>query len=555
MRLRRAFLAAMLALTVGALLFRLPALGNRPFHGDEAVHAFKFQELWKEGMYRYDANEYHGPTLYYAALPVAWINWNSSSGSWFEAKQNLADFVEADFRLPIVLFGAAMVLAMAPLAAGLGRRATFSAGILLAISPALVFYSRYYIQETLLAFFTLATISAGWQYARGRRLGWAIAAGVCAGLMIATKETAALAFAAALGAFALMPVWRRFVDRDLAPWTRRFDWRHLALAATVAIVVACLFLSGFGSNHAGPAGILTGPLDYLKSYTPWLRRAGGASSHVYPWSYYFSILLWSKTGRGPVYSEALIVLLGILGAIVALSPRRAAAEPPDGPPTPQRFALSYSGSVPLLRFIAFYTILLSLIYSAIPYKTPWCLLSFLTGAILLAGVGAMALITGLRSVPVRAAIGVLLIGGCAQLMVQAWRASYVAYTDPANPYVYAQPTQEVVSLGKRIADIAHYSGRGPDMLIKVIWPDNYHWPIPWYLREFTRVGYYHDLSDPDATVVIAPPEMEAGLDAKLGKTHVETPAFGVRPGVIAQPWVRNDVWAGYLKMRPRPADD
>src|SRR5690242_3181107 len=137
MRLRGAFLVTILVLTVGAAIFRLADLGNRPFHGDEAVHAFKFLELLKHGVYTYDANEFHGPTLYYAVLPFAWLH----------DRHNLADFLEQDFRLPIALFGAAMVLLLAPLTSGLGRRAVLIAGLFTAISPALVFYSRYYIQE------------------------------------------------------------------------------------------------------------------------------------------------------------------------------------------------------------------------------------------------------------------------------------------------------------------------------------------------------------------------------------------------------------------------
>ena len=38
------------------------------------------------------------------------------------------------------------------------------------------------------------------------------------------------------------------------------------------------------------------------------------------------------------------------------------------------------------------------VYSAIPYKTPWCLLGFLHGMILLAGVGAVVLVRSARGV-------------------------------------------------------------------------------------------------------------------------------------------------------------
>jgi uncharacterized protein (TIGR03663 family) len=550
---RGAYLLAMLIVTVGALALRLPALGNRPFHGDEAVHAFKFLDLWKHGVYRYDPNEFHGPTIYYAALPVVWLR----------GYRSLADCLESDFRLPIALFGAAMVLLMLPLADGLGKRAAVIAGILVALSPACVFYSRYYIQETLLAIFTLAAIAFGWRYARDPRARWLVLAGAAAGLMIATKETAIFAFVAAGCALLLVPLWARLVDRGPAPPRLAHSPGSVALAfglaASVALVVAVLFLSGFFSNHAGPMGWLTGPTDYIRSYGRWMQRAGGASPHIYPWDYYLRILLWTRHGRGPIYSEAFIFTLAVVGAVRALAPRKRVPDRNTDTGSSGQEDASLASRVSLHRFLALYTLLLTLLYSAVPYKTPWCILSFLTGMILLAGLGASALLESARPAPARAALGLLLALGCAQLGYQSWWASYRAYADPDNPYVYAQPVHDVAVMGQWVWDVAHYSGSGPDMLVKVIWTDDFHWPIAWYLREFDNIaelrGFYHDTSDPSAPVVLASPEFENELTAKLGKTHLMTKFFGIRPGVVAQVWVRLDVWSRYLKNRPTPKDD
>ena len=151
--LRPAFFVALLTLMLGALLLRLPDLGNRPFHGDEAVHAVKFRDLWEKGVYRYDANEFHGPTIYYAALPAMWLR----------GRRDFVATQEADYRLPIVLFGAALLLWLAPLADGPGRWSALWAATFIALSPAFVFYSRYFIQEMLLAFFTLGALACGWR--------------------------------------------------------------------------------------------------------------------------------------------------------------------------------------------------------------------------------------------------------------------------------------------------------------------------------------------------------------------------------------------------------
>jgi len=53
-----------------ALVLRVPRLDQRPMHNDEAVNAVKFSQLWENGGYKYDPNEHHGPSLYYATLAV-----------------------------------------------------------------------------------------------------------------------------------------------------------------------------------------------------------------------------------------------------------------------------------------------------------------------------------------------------------------------------------------------------------------------------------------------------------------------------------------------------
>ncbi|MCL5099127.1 MAG: TIGR03663 family protein, partial [Candidatus Omnitrophica bacterium] len=52
----------LLLIAAGALALRLPQLSRRPMHTDESVQAIKFRGLLENGVYRYDPNEYHGPT-------------------------------------------------------------------------------------------------------------------------------------------------------------------------------------------------------------------------------------------------------------------------------------------------------------------------------------------------------------------------------------------------------------------------------------------------------------------------------------------------------------
>ena len=132
-------------------------LGERPMHTDEAVHAVKFGLLYDTGRYVYNPKEFHGPTLYYFSLPFVWL---SGAHSYAEIRN------EVPLRLTPVLFGAGLIALVLFVSDGIGRVAAVCAAVLTAVSPAMAFFSRHYVQEMLLVFFTFCLIAAGWRYAR-----------------------------------------------------------------------------------------------------------------------------------------------------------------------------------------------------------------------------------------------------------------------------------------------------------------------------------------------------------------------------------------------------
>src|SRR5512132_1072813 len=138
-----------LALTA-ALALRAARLDVRPMHHDEANQAIKFGDLLERGEYRYDRHDHHGPTLYYLTLPSAWLG----------GRHTLASLDEVTLRRVPVVFGVASILLLPLLSPGIGRSATAAAAMLMALSPAMVFYSRMFIQEALFACFTLAFVIA-----------------------------------------------------------------------------------------------------------------------------------------------------------------------------------------------------------------------------------------------------------------------------------------------------------------------------------------------------------------------------------------------------------
>ena len=183
-----------LAVAVAALALRLPRLSQRPMHGDEAIHAYKFGDLLESGTYEYDTYDYHGPTLNYLTLIPAWLS----------SAKTLIQVNEFTLRIVPVVCGTLLVVMLLLISDGLGTKASVYAAILTAISPAMVFYSRYYIQEMLLVCFTFGAIVSGYRYSKSRHILWAILTGIFLGLMHATKETCIITYAAMLMSLVLL---------------------------------------------------------------------------------------------------------------------------------------------------------------------------------------------------------------------------------------------------------------------------------------------------------------------------------------------------------------
>jgi uncharacterized protein (TIGR03663 family) len=524
--MNRWFAPAFLAIAALALALRLPELGLRPMHNDEAVNAMKFRALWTENNYQYDPNEFHGPTLPYFTLPAAWLS----------PKHDFNSFSEATFRMVTVCFGVAAIALMLLLTQDLGRSEILWAALFAALSPAMVFYSRDYIHETLLIFFTALMGIAWWRHNRKGRFGWCVLAGAGLGLMWATKETFVFPILSMALAVFCAAGWAKWFGNPLTEQAR-CPLKSTAVTLGIAVIVALLFFSSFFTHLAGIPGAIT-------TYGPWLGRTVDVSPHDHPWNFYFKRLLFYHANGGPIWSEGLIVLLAILGFAAGLAGRGLG-----------------STSIPLVRIIGFYTLFLTSIYTLLSYKTPWCLLGFLYGMILLAGVGAALLLRSCKSRGLKAGVAFALAAATANLGCQACRENFafdkggVPYCDSSkNPYVYSQTLPDIFTLMETVDGLAHVSPAGYGTVIEVMSPESY-WPLPWYLRRFKAVGFWDKIpAQPLAPIMIVSTSLRARFDALPEKTHLMAGYFQLRPNVFLELYVSADLWGRYIKTLPRDKD-
>jgi predicted membrane-bound mannosyltransferase len=121
-----------------------------------------------------------------------------------------------------------------------------------------------------------------------------------------------------------------------------------------------------------------------------------------------------------------------------------------------------------------------------------------------------------------------------------------------NPYVYAHTTDRIQRLVDDLDRLAAVAPAGYDMRVKLIWEGNYYWPLPWYLRRFSRVEYWNRVpADAAAAIVLASPQHDQALTARLSDTHFMTGYYEIRPNVLAMLWVRDDVWVAHVDRLQR----
>ena len=201
-----------------------------------------------------------------------------------------------------------------------------------------------------------------------------------------------------------------------------------------------------------------------------------------------------------------------------------------------------------LRFLAFYTLTLTAIYSAIAYKTPWCLLGFWHGVILLAGVGAVAVWHFAAGRWWKMVVAVVLLAGAGQLAFQAWRANGIYSADRRNPYVYAQTSANILELVTKVDALAQVHPQGKHLIVNVSASGGDYWPLPWYLRAFDQTGWWAEIPGESKTsILIASPEFATKLDENKNLLHAET--FQLRPGIFFTLYVEPDLWRAYLAPR------
>jgi uncharacterized protein (TIGR03663 family) len=534
--LDRWFIPAAIGILLVAAAIRLPELALNPFHHDEGVNGYFTTNLVRNGSYFYDPHNYHGPSLYYLAL----------------ASEILFGLTDMAMRLVPVVFGILTVGIVLGLRPVLGTLAALVAAGLIAISPGMVYISRYFIHEMLLVAGTIGFVGSVLLYLRTGKPAFVISAAVALALMATTKESwiielGVLGIAAVaaviyvnvrtgrpwleVGAPSSRATPKAAKKKPRSIWVDGVEYRaaeepveaapsfvatrgvQVELLAAGAIVFACVYVLLFSSLFTNPKGIT----DSLASFANWAETGG--ETQVQPFVQY---LVWM------LRADAAILILGIVGGLFA----------------------AIRGRSRLWVFIGLWALGITLAYSIPGYKTPWIAVNMLLPLALLAGYAIYEIAT-LRG-PARFLAPFALVVAVGWSAYQAVDLNFVNYdTDDADryPYVFVHSTRQVFDLLDEVDALGAELGSGDETGISVVSPD--YWPLPWYLRDHEGAAFWGFLQNESTNIldepqplVISNANQRPDVEAKIADSHTLVASYLLRPGVELDLWAQSNVAGG-----------
>ncbi len=248
---------------LGALL-RFWGLGDKPLHHDESMHAyFSWQLMLQMGnwfacasgqvvCYQYDPL-LHGPFQFHIIALTYKIS------QLLGAPDNgITNFTA---RIPAATLGTVIVGLPYFLRGYLGKWGALLASFLLAVSPSMVYFSRFAREDIYMACFTLMLVVGAVRYVQSRQMRWLMLAAIGFALSYATSEATFLTIAIFGSFFLGLILWElgmripfRAHFGENAPW-------YIPRTAAPLFLLAYVVIGGLFAK------IALSILDYLSAYS------------------------------------------------------------------------------------------------------------------------------------------------------------------------------------------------------------------------------------------------------------------------------------------------
>jgi len=472
-----------------ATALRFFLLGIKPPHFDEGINGWFVDQMLKNGFYKYDPTNYHGPLHFYVLF----------------LSQNLLGRNLWALRLPVVLISVASVWLVMRFDRVLPRSVARLAALAMAVSPGFIFYGRYSIHEVWLLLFSMMFVLGLlglWLHGTVDYL-WYTGIGIAG--MILTKETYIIHLGCALIALPLLFISMRIWPvENPEPIKQKWTNIDLAMVCLVGIGAIIFFYSGTFFHWSGIKGL-------YQTFHAWFKTGHNGNGHEKPFYYWLTLI-----ARYEWPACVGLVLCGFCQSFRNIS----------------------------LRYLAITGVGIFLAYSIVHYKTPWCTISIIWPLLFI--FGSFILIVPKRWLTTSLAIAALILTAslgwaislnyfrCSTFADYSWnsekgRIANIADFFRSEPYVYVQTYNDIYKLTTPLLELAHADPRYYHITGHIIRASPY--PLPWILDDFPRIGYYeHDNYPPtmDADFLLVQEDKVAEVESKLHDSYFTQP-LTIRP--------------------------
>ena len=233
-----------------ATILRFWDLGGKPLHHDESMHAFFSLTFARNpASYQYDPL-LHGPFQFHAEGLVFMIILAAQRLFGVGGAAGSPWINDATARILPALFGIGIVALPLGLRRQLGRIGVLVAGLLLAVSPSFVYFSRFLREDIYFNFFMFAMVVCAVQYAHKRTARWIVGLALATIFAYATFEGIYLTLIIFLSFVVVLVLWElasslaRRLPAELTRRERLFFSRAglLLLAGAIGGVLAFIGL-------------------------------------------------------------------------------------------------------------------------------------------------------------------------------------------------------------------------------------------------------------------------------------------------------------------------
>ena len=459
-----------------ALALRLFELDERVFHHDESIHASFTLKLLEHGEYSYNP-AYHGPFLFHSTAAVF----------------HFLGINDTTARLVPVFFGVATILVLFLLKKELGKSGVLWSMFLLAFSPSMVYFSRFFRNDMIIVFCTLATVAGAFRYIdnihSSKRYPYLILTASSLAIAVTAKENAyliILLFGAYAGMgllYSIYSSWKRenlslqktllLKSSALLPFLP-----EILLSGALFIFIVMFFYTSLFRNDISLFSIVE------RAFTHWMamhriERIGG------PLYYYIPILL--------IY-EIPVVLFGTAGFL--------------------HFLKNKGQNASFFFFLCYWAFTSLLLYSYLQEKVPWLVVHIILPFGILAG-AYLGEVFSRNNESIKPEQGLLggdrssltdqkpsswakhtgkartLTAGILALALlislgQCISVNYYRSMEPAELMTYTQSSPDIREL---MVMIEGFNRRPETLRLYVVDPNKLYWPLPWYLRDYEKTGY------------------------------------------------------------------